>query len=175
MTVLLGLDLSVTAAAAVAVPTDWDGAWPRVCSLVVGEKLRRDATDAERARRCETIATRLVAFARETGASVAWIESPAYSQNTAAHVLGALRGVVTLELVRAGIDVRTAPMASARKLLLGKLPRADVKVAVHTALRTAGAPRDWTLDVSDAMCAANWGLSETAGAFCFVQSGERAA
>jgi hypothetical protein len=137
MTVLLGIDLGTRACAVVACPTDWDGQWPRVRSVVVGEPLRRDATDAERARRTETIAMRLVAFARETGASQAWIESPAYSQNTAAHVLGALRGVVSLELVRAGVDIRTAPMSSARKLFLGRLPRADVKVAVYQALRSA--------------------------------------
>ena len=174
MTTLLGIDLGTRACAAVAVPTDWDGGWKRVRSLVVGEPLRRDATDVERARRTETIATRIVAFARECGATVAWIESPAYSQNTAAHVLGALRGVVSLELLRAGIDIRTAPMASARKLLLGKLPRSDVKVAVHSALRAAGAPRDWTLDVSDAMCAANYGLAEVGG-YCFAQGQDRAA
>jgi hypothetical protein len=45
-TVLLGLDLSLTASAAVAVPLDWDGSWSRVSSLVVGEKLRKDASDA---------------------------------------------------------------------------------------------------------------------------------
>jgi Holliday junction resolvasome RuvABC endonuclease subunit len=172
VTTLLGIDLGTRACAAVAVPLAWDGQWGRVRSIVVGEPLRRDASDAERVRRTETIAARLVAFARETGAGQAWIESPAYSQNTAAHVLGALRGVVSLELVRAGIDIRTAPMASARKLLLGKLPRSDVKVAVFQALRAAGAPFE-TTDEADAMCAANWGLSE-AGGHCFAQ-GEKAA
>ena len=67
MTVLLGLDLSTRAAAAVAVPTDWDMQWKRVASLVVGAPLRRDASDAERAARAETIARRLVAFAQSHG------------------------------------------------------------------------------------------------------------
>lgn len=75
--VLLGLDLSVTAAAAVAVPLDWDGQWSRVRSVVVGERLRRDASDVERARRTETIAARLVAFAQSAGATMAYVESAA--------------------------------------------------------------------------------------------------
>jgi Holliday junction resolvasome RuvABC endonuclease subunit len=171
--VLLGLDLSVTAAAAVAVPVDWDGEWKRVRSVVVGEKLRRDATDLERARRTETIATRLVAFARATGATCAFIESYGFAMRTAAHTLGEIGGVVRLELVRAGIEVRTANMGTARKLLLGKVPRSDAKMAVYAALRAAGA-RFETGDEADAMAAVNLGLSEL-GAFCFAQSADNAA
>jgi hypothetical protein len=164
---LLGLDLSVTAAAAVAVPCDWDGRWSRVRSIVVGERLRRNASDAERARRTETIASRLVAFARETGATRAWIESYGYSMRTSAHTLGEIGGVVRLELVRAGLEVRTANMGTARKLLLGKVPRSDAKMAVYAALRAAGATFE-TADEADAFCAVNLGLSE-AGGYCFVQ------
>jgi Holliday junction resolvasome RuvABC endonuclease subunit len=129
VTVLLGIDLGTRACAAVACPTDWDGQWDRVRSLVVGEPLRRDATDTERARRTETIATRLVAFAREHGATLAVIESYAYGMRTAAHTLGELGGVVRLELVRAGLDVRTVNMGSARKLLLGNGGRERRQIA----------------------------------------------
>ncbi len=162
--VILGLDLSVTAAAAVAVPCAWDGDWSRVESVVVGERLRRDATDAERARRTETIADRLVAFARSTGATLAFIEGYAFSRVTAAHTLGELGGVVRLELVRAGVELHTVNMASARKLLLGKVPRTDPKVAVFAALRASGA-RFETCDESDAMAVANYGLAELGGFF----------
>jgi hypothetical protein len=174
MTVLLGIDLGTRACAAVSVPTDWDGEWKRVRSLVVGVPLRRDSTDIERARRTETIATRLVAFARETGASVAFVESYAYGMRTAAHTLGELGGVVRLELVRAGLDVRTANLSAARKLLLGKLPRSDAGVACYSALRAAGAPFE-TADEAAAFCAVNLGLSDIAGAYCFAQGEERAA
>jgi Holliday junction resolvasome RuvABC endonuclease subunit len=167
VTVILGLDLSVTAAAAVALPLDWDGQWHRVSSIVVGQRLHRGATDAERARRTETIATRLVAFARSAGASVAYIESYGYAMRTSAHTLGEVGGVVRLELVRAGVELRTANMGSARKLLLGKVPRSDAKMAVYTALRAAGA-RFETADEADAMAAANLGLSELGG-YCFAQ------
>lgn len=168
MTVLLGLDLSLTASAAVAVPLDWDGDWSRVRSCVVGEKLRRDASDAERARRTETIAARLVAFARATGATKAFIEGYAYGLKTSAHSLGELGGVVRLELVRAGLELVTVPMQTARKLLLGRCPRQGAKVAVAEALRAAGA-RFEAFDEFDAMAVANWGLSD-AGVWSFAQS-----
>ena len=174
MTVLLGLDLSVTAAAAVAVPLDYEGDFARVASVVIGEKLRRDATDVERARRTETIAARLVRFALENRCSIAYVESYAFGQRTAAHTLGEVGGVVRLELVRAGLDVRTANIGSARKLLLGRVPRQDAKIAVAEALRAAGAPLDWSLDVTDAMACANLGLSMLGG-YCFAQGEERAA
>ena len=168
MTTLLGLDLSTRAAAPVAVPSDWDGSWSRVASLVVGEPLRRDASDAERASRTETIARRIVGFAQSHQVSEAWIESYAYSQAGAAHTLGELGGVVRLELVRAGIEIRTAQMATARELLLGKVPRSGAKDAVVATLKAAGA-RFETADEADAFCAVNLGLAQL-GAVCLCQT-----
>jgi hypothetical protein len=81
--ILMGLDLSATAAAACVVPLSWDGDFRRVKTLVVGDRLRRDATDEERARRCETIAAQLVAFARLHGVTECWLEGYAFSQRTA--------------------------------------------------------------------------------------------
>jgi len=164
--VILGLDLSATATAAVSVPLDWDGQWSRVHSVVVGEKLRHDASDAERARRCETIASRLVAFAQAERATVAFIEGYAFSQHSAAHTLAEVGGVVRIELIRAGIEIRTANMGTSRRLLLGKCPK-GAKVAVYAALKAAGATFE-TLDESDAFAAANLGLSELGG-YCFCQ------
>ncbi len=161
---ILGIDMSTRFTAGVVVPQDWDGKWPRVRTLVVGEPLGRNATDAERARRCETIATRLVAFARCHGVTSAWIEGYAFNQNTAAHTLAEVGGVVRLELVRAGIEIRTANMSTARKLLLGKVPRAGAKEAVVATLRAAGATFE-TADEADAYCCANLGLSELGGFF----------
>jgi hypothetical protein len=165
---LIGIDLGTRACAAVACPLAWDGVWSRVRSLVVGEPLRRDASDAERARRTETIATRLVGFARETGASLALIESYAFARNTAAHTLGELGGVVRLELVRAGLDVRTVNLGSARKLLLGRVPRSDAGVACYAALRAAGAPFE-TADEAAAFTVLNVGLAEVGG-YCFASA-----
>jgi hypothetical protein len=71
--------------------------------------------------------------------------------------------------MRAGIALRTANIGTARKLLLGKLPRQGAKHAVHAALHAGGSPA-WSLDQADAFVAANLGLSEHAGAWCFAQS-----
>jgi hypothetical protein len=165
--VIAGLDLSATAAAIVGAPLGWDGDWRHVRSLVVGEPLRRNATDAERARRCENIATRHVAFCKSLGVTVAFIESYGFNQARAAHTLGEIGGVVRLELLRAGIEIRTAPMSSARKMLLGKLPRSDVKMAVYTTVRASGATFE-TADECDAFAALNWGMGEMGG-YCFAQ------
>jgi hypothetical protein len=164
---LMGLDLSATAGAACAVPLDWDGDFRRVSTCVVGERLRRDAGDDERARRCERIASRLVGFARSHGVTEAWIEGYAFALRTAAHTLAEVGGCVRLQLMRAGITIRTANMGTARKLLLGRLPRLGAKHAVYAALLAAGSPR-WSLDEADAFVAVNLGLSEHAGAWCFA-------
>jgi hypothetical protein len=161
---IAGLDLSTRAAAMVTVPQNWDGCWSRVDSLVVGEPLQRCASDAVRARRTETIAARLVAFAQAQGVTSVWIEGYAFNQATAAHTLAELGGVVRLELVRAGLEVRTANMSTARKLLLGKVPRSGAKDAVVATLRAAGATFA-TADEADAYCCANLGLSELGGFF----------
>lgn len=147
---VLGLDLSLTASAVVAVPLDWDGDFRRVQTLVVGERLHRDSTDAVRAMRTDMIASRVLAFAQSVGATSAWVEGYAYSQNVAAHSLAELGGVVRLALVRAGIELHTVTASSARKLLLGKLPRGKQKEAVQGALKAAGAPASWSPDEFDA-------------------------
>lgn len=171
---ILGLDLSARAAAAVAVPQDWDGQWRRIKTLVVGQELDRASSDWERAMRCGYIAERIVAFARKHGVNQAWIEGYAYNQNTAAHTVAEVGGVVRLELVRAGIEIRTANMQTARKLLLGRLPargkhiapkdRVSAKEAVKATLRAAGAAFN-TLDEYDGFTAANLGMSEVGGFF----------
>jgi hypothetical protein len=110
------------------------------------------------------IADQLRKFAERTGATEAWIESYAFSRKTAAHTLGELGGVVRLELVRAGVRLRTAQLSTARALLLGKVPRSDAGVACYTALRAAGAPFE-TADEAAAFCAVQLGLAEMGGYF----------
>jgi Holliday junction resolvasome RuvABC endonuclease subunit len=174
---LLGLDLSARAAAAVAVPLDWDGQWRRIKTLVVGEALGRGASDRDRALRCGYIAERIAEFARRHQVAQAWIEGYAFNQNTAAHTVAEVGGVVRLELVRAGIEVRTANMQTARKLLLGKLPprgkkvigkKVSAKDAVVATLRAAGAAFK-TVDEYDGFTAANLGMSDV-GAFFYGQA-----
>jgi hypothetical protein len=170
---IIGLDLSARAAAAVVVADDWDGKWSRVKTLVVGEDLKRGSTDRLRALRCGFIAEAIVEFARRHGVTVAYVEGYAFSQHTAAHTIAEVGGCVRLELVRAGIDVHTAMMQSARKLLLGKLPprgkavtgkKVTAKEAVVAALRAAGAAFK-TVDEYDAFVCANFGMAERGGFF----------
>ena len=168
MSAIVGIDIGARFAAFVGVPLNWDGDWKRVLSLVIGEPLRRDASDLERVRRCESIAMQGARFAVSNGADAAWIEGYAFSQNTAAHVLAEVGGCVRLELARAGIALHTANMGTSRKLLLGRLPRKGAKDAVIATLRAAGAMFE-TPDEYDAFTAANLGLA-AAGAYCFAQS-----
>jgi hypothetical protein len=172
VSVILGLDLSTRAAAAVAVPTDWDGQWSRVRWTVAGEALRKGATEAERIERCRRVADHLARFAREVGAAHAWVESYAYNMRSSAHTLGELGGIVRLGLMPQAIRLDVANMSSARKLMLGRVPRgADPKELVQATLQAAGAPLTLTsdADVCDGFTCANWGLSELGG-FCFAQA-----
>lgn len=177
MNVVLGIDVSSRSTATVAIPSTWDGVWSRVEWLLCGQKLSRGATDLQRAQRCEQIAREIVGFAKRKGATVAWFEGYAFSQNTSAHTLAEVAGVVRLELVRAGIEIHTANMNSARKLLLGRVPssrkegKGAAKKAVYATLTAAGAslPKgDPGMDVADAIVCANWGLSDL-GAYALAQ------
>lgn len=169
----MGLDLSARAAAAVTVPIEWDGKWTdgvKSCVVDGGEIAHGD--DMARARRTIAIAERIVAFASEHGVTVAWIEGYAFSQSSAAHTIAEVGGVVRAELLRAGIEVRTAMMQSARKLLLGKVPRAarvarknGIKDLVADAFKAAGLEFG-TLDEYDAMAVLNWGQAQ-AGRFFY--------
>jgi len=168
-TVIAGLDLSLTASAIVTVPTNWDSDWKRVKTNVVGRSLPRGAIDADRIDRCVDIATTLARHAKQRGVKRAYIEGYAFSRTDQAHSIGELGGIVRYLLAINGIEFVTANMNTARKLLLGKVPRKGPKEACWGALAAAGAPA-WSLDESDAFVCANLGLSEYAGAYCFAQA-----
>lgn len=170
---VIGLDLSTRAAAGIIVPLNWGGDWLKVRRLVVGLKLTKQATDEERALRTRHIADRLLEFACDYRVGSAWFESYALGVVHSAHTLGELGGVVRLAFVERGIPIRTANMGSARKLLLGKVPRGSgaAKAAVYRALRAAGmpfGPTETAKDEADGFTCANYGLSEL-GAYCFAQ------
>jgi Holliday junction resolvasome RuvABC endonuclease subunit len=155
-----GFDLSLRASAAVVLPPDWSpGDWSTVRSMICGRALTKGATEHDRIERVRFIAEELIAFVVKAGASDVFIEAYSYSKGNQAHQLGELGGVVRLELRRAGLNVHVVPLASARRLLLGKVPRSDAKVAVFSALRAAG----WNVgstDEADALCVASFGLTE---------------
>jgi Holliday junction resolvasome RuvABC endonuclease subunit len=170
VTTILGLDLSVRCAAAVAVPFTWCGDWRGVETFKCGAALAKTATDDERAARLAKTARQLVRFATVNNVTEAWLESYAFSRN-GAHTAGEVGGVVRVALADARIRLHTSQMSTARKLVLGHVPtgRDAIKAAVKSTWAaagfTAGANDD---DLADAMTAANMGLVE-AGAFCFCQ------
>lgn len=171
---LLGLDLSTTASAAMVVPLAWQGDWLLTRTMVRGYPLQDSQDEHERCDRNALIADEITQLAIDYRVGVAWIEGYAFGQVHRAHHLGELGGVVRLQLRRAGVVLRVANMGTARKLILGAVPRGKgvAKREVFNMLRAAGMPfrspkKSW-LDEADSFVVANLGLSE-AGAFCFAQ------
>lgn len=162
---VLGLDLSLRGAGLVAVPFDWAGDWSRIARATVGHSLTKDATEADRIGRLVRISAEVVTFAEAHRCTRAVVEQYAYSSRHAqSHSLGELGGVVKVLLTeRCGIPVDVVAPASARKLLLGRLPRKDVKIHTRAALTRMGMPVTWTDDEADGFVVANWKLSEVGG------------
>lgn len=158
---LVGVDLSSRGLGLVALPPAWDLAWPRIVTARLSEPMRRGATEAEQIARRARLADGVLRFCDRVHATSVWIEG--YPLSGRVHGLSGLcelGGVVRDRLAHVGLDVRTAPLSTARKLVLGRLPRAEVKRITHEVLRSVGAPASWTGDELDAFVAANFGASE---------------
>lgn len=164
--VVMGLDLSLTGAAACIVRPEWKGDWSELLTRRVGYPLVKNPRPREIAQRLETIARELVDFAVLHDVAHIYVEQYAYSMvESRAHALGEVGGAVKLETLRR-IDNVLHPVAvnTARKLLCGKVP----------AKRTSGiAPKQyvfrWLIDLgadfktddeSDAFVIANYGRKE---------------
>lgn len=162
--IVLGLDLSLRSTGMVALPADWALDWSRVRVGVAGRPLKDDAPVETQLARLAEIRDGVVAFARETGASVAYVLGYAYNKAQVSRLAaaGELGGVVKLGLIEAGIAVEVVVESRARTLL-GKAPRKDAKLWATQRLVAAGAPRAWLQDQLDALVAANWGVSEHGG------------
>jgi len=166
---VLGIDPSLTRTAAVLIPPEWvlgDWASLRYASFV--EPMPRRDSFAEplayekfRIERMARIAERVAEFVLKTpGVVRGFIEGYGYTMGGAgAHSLAEFGGILRYWLVlRCGLVVEPVQEASARKLLLGKLPKKDRKLAVQLAYGKAGAP--FNSDEADAMTVASWGMSE---------------
>jgi hypothetical protein len=167
---IVGLDLSLRGLGMVAVPPAWDLDWKRVRFKSLAYELRGTATPREQVARLEALSRDVVAWCVRRGASQVWIEDqPSYVPANTIHSLkknSELRGVVRVELARAGFDAEFIDETSARKLLLGWIPGKDRKACVVEALKAAGDPFDYD-DERDAFTVANWGLHEL-GAPCLT-------
>lgn len=157
--VVVGLDLSLRAAAAAKVTVPWDGDLEDVRTHIVGADLPNDASPEDVARRLQLIANKLADFC--AGADVVYVEEYAFSARASrAHSIGEVGGAVKLRLFeRLGKAPRPIPPATARKTMLQKLPRAEVKPFVVRNVRRLGAPADkWTDDQIDAFVILNHGV-----------------
>lgn len=166
---IVGLDLSLSAAGMVAVPENWGGDWSKLHRQHVGHRLPSDVSEARRIGRLHQITIEIVKFVQRHRASTVILEEYAFASATShAHALGEIGGATKLALAtQAGCIVDTVHSATARKLLLGKLPRKDVKVHVRVALDQMGMPKTWTDDEADAFVVANWKALQL-GAYALV-------
>lgn len=173
---VIGLDLSLRASAAVALPVNWsDGLrWPSVRSETFGHGLPKDATEADRCARLRGIADRVLKFVAEQPVRTVWLEEMAFSQRGAmAREIAGLTWLVKVALHEAGYRVRTVPASQARRVFLGHARR-GAKADVQQALHSIGAPFAASDDCCDAFVIANFGASE-AGGRCLMLGIEGAA
>jgi hypothetical protein len=112
--VVVGLDLSLRAAAAAKVVLPWDGDLEDVRTCVVGADLPHGAEAHEVVRRLQLIACRLADFC--AGADAVYVEEYAFSaQASRAHSIGEVGGVVKLKIFeRLGKAPVPVPPATAR-------------------------------------------------------------
>lgn len=166
MMVIIGLDLSLTSAGVSCLPMDWD-CEPSRCLVSTVEHNHVPQNDTERAERLASVARRVLGAARELASGrgiVAWgIESLPTHNAHATVPLAELHGVVRLLLCDEGQRVVTVPQSGARKLLMGKLPRSDVKAMVAATVRSFTGCAGWGGDEVDAFVVANWLVSEMGG------------
>jgi len=166
--VVMGLDLSLTAPAAVVLPARWrPGTWrmPSACwaakiALFVHEE--RERADFEPAR-WALLSNWVLDFARVRGATHVFVEDYAFAaRRTAGRALAEFGGVVKYNFWnRQQIVVQPVVAASARKTLLGHVPSkktsgVEVKDYVNEKLARMGA-KFATMDEGDAFIVANHG------------------
>jgi|SRR5882672_709621 len=163
---IVGFDLSLTAPAACFIPQGWElGDWLtlRFETYVGGDDaLVKTGVDALawQYRRLIKISGWARNFVLEKRAQHTFVEGYAFSKHSSSVTrLAELGGVCRVELFTYGRTLRPVVASSARKLILGKLPREDVKRVTHQAIWDHGAPfADG--DQVDAFVVANAGLSE---------------
>lgn len=173
---VIGLDLSLTSSGVACIPLDWDGDMRRVS---VGTVRHRHVPqdDTARAERISTVAQRCLCLGRELAAGhgiAMWgIESLPTARAYAQVPLGELHGVVRYLLHQGGAQVVTVPQASARKLLMGSLPRKDAKRIVNETVTSIDGAAAWGGDECDAFVAGQWVVSELGGYCLATTEGSR--
>lgn len=154
-----GIDLSPNATAIVVGPDDWGLDWSRL-DFATFPCTRGKVEDIDRPERLRAIARWLHTQLERFKPEHAFIEG--YPKSGRVHHLDKVAevgGVIRAVLGGVRIPAQTAEISTARKLIMGTLPRADVKEIVHQSVRSLGVPFE-TGDEIDAWVAFNWGLGE---------------
>jgi Holliday junction resolvasome RuvABC endonuclease subunit len=165
MTMIVGCDLSLTATAIVAVPSDLvDGTnihWDRCHLLNAGYEIKQKSKVSVQIERIRTIAKSVVAFCKQHDATNVFIENYAFGAKFSAPQLGELGGVVKLYLVLNKIEPVPITVQSARKTFLGHVPgkkKGEAKKLVFERMKKL-----WNVvqtdDHADAFVIANAGLA----------------
>lgn len=162
---LMAMDQSVRGWAFAAAPTFWDGDWSRVITgRFDGGPLARTATEAAHRSRQERLFRWVYAQICYHTPNRVGFESYAFASRPDVDVVE-LVGMVKHRCWEMQIDTETVNQGSARKLLLGKVPRgsAVVKNAVRVAIQAAGYPGAPSLDITDALCVLNFMMNANGG------------
>lgn len=160
MTAIAGVDLTFTGGLGLLVmPSDWDLDFNRCRVDTVhargesGEELKKSAR-------------RVTQFCRRHNVSHIFVEAVLTHQAFNVVKLAKLAGSVAAEVwSELGLEVEFVPIASARKLCFGQVPRfpkghpyhGKTKQVLHGELTKMGAPMGWTSDELDAFVIANFG------------------
>ncbi len=167
---LMGIDQSVRGFAFASAPDYWNGNWNLVdFDRFDGGKLSREANDMEHGVRLGKIFRWVDARLCEHSPNLIGFESYAYGSGADYDVVE-LTGAIKLHLLRWQKEYVTINQSSARKLMLGKVPRKsdDCKKAVRDYLLSKGAPPRLTLDETDAFCVLNFMMFQR-GSFCYAK------
>jgi hypothetical protein len=158
---VIGLDLSLTSAAAAWVPMGWTG---NTKVVVVGGPwgypLTNEATREDAIDRMISIAESVVNFCIDHPAVNVYVENYAFSQaSSSATTLRELGGIVKREFrKRTGSVPIPVTASAARKTLLQKLPKAKLKdFTEQNVRRLKGEALYWNGDQIDAVVIANHG------------------
>lgn len=160
---IIGLDLSLRCAAAVSLPIDWNpGSWRTIDTMTIGQNLPKDASAFDAAMRLVEICRAISRFVEKRAVKAIYVEDYAYGLSGQGRKMriGELGGAIKMTLLK-DYDLVVTPVnvMTARKYLLGKLPRANQAAAAMDGLKAMGA-KFATSDEADAFVIANYGLSE---------------
>lgn len=168
MSAVIGLDLSLRCAAACLIPARWSpGDW-RTVKVTTFPYVMVDSTPRARVMRLSSVSEKITAEVvmwegrySAAGASLPiFVEDYAYGLGAhSGYAIAEMGGAVKARLATMGSIVVPVNMSTARKYLLGKLPRKGSAVAVHNALIAAGCPWE-SADARDAFVVANYARTE---------------